>query len=399
MRQQFALFLAALAITMAGQARAADSYCVQCHEEEAKLEKGAVHSKENVTCVDCHGGDPTEEDKEAAKAPGTGYKGKIPKTGVPELCGDCHSDVRKMNPYGLPTDQLDQYRYSHHGEALMQDGDTSVAACADCHGAHGILPPDKPESRVFPKNIAATCGECHADGDRMSAHGLDADQVELYKQSIHAKMLYEEGDLSAPTCVTCHGNHSAVPPGFRDVGLVCGKCHVNQKEYFHQGPHAEPAAEGDFDECVTCHRNHKVEEASLRLFGTCKLCHDRDSEGFARARDTYTLLKETREEYETTEETLEDAARSGFETEDEQVLMADARTWLLRLEPMQHALDMEELKETAGKVDDLTGEVKQRIKDKKQEIKTRKFAMIPVSAFLVFMSVFFWLKSRQLDKK
>ena len=35
-------------------------------------------------------------------------------------------------------------------------------SCASCHGVHNIFPSSDPRSTVNPKNLAATCGKCHA---------------------------------------------------------------------------------------------------------------------------------------------------------------------------------------------------------------------------------------------
>jgi hypothetical protein len=40
-------------------------------------------------------------------------------------------------------------------------GFRTVAGCADCHGAHEILPASDPRSPIAPKNLVRTCGKCH----------------------------------------------------------------------------------------------------------------------------------------------------------------------------------------------------------------------------------------------
>ena len=44
---------------------------------------------------------------------------------------------------------------------MTQLGSAGAAACANCHGAHDILPASNPASMVSPKNLQATCGACH----------------------------------------------------------------------------------------------------------------------------------------------------------------------------------------------------------------------------------------------
>ena len=69
--------------------------------------------------------------------------------------------------------------------------------------------------------------------------GLDnpTEQFQKYKTSVHAQMLYEKQDMSAPTCNDCHGNHGATPPGIASVANVCGQCHARQAELFQTSPH------------------------------------------------------------------------------------------------------------------------------------------------------------------
>ena len=44
---------------------------------------------------------------------GTPFHGKPPRADIPSLCGDCHANVTRMNPFGLRTDQLTRYWTSH----------------------------------------------------------------------------------------------------------------------------------------------------------------------------------------------------------------------------------------------------------------------------------------------
>lgn len=395
-----AFFLAA-AMALALRAAATGektSYCAACHQDQASVEMKSVHANADLGCTGCHGGDPSAEYKEAAKGPGTGYRGIIERTSIPGLCGDCHADVRVINPYGLPTDQLAQYRVSMHGEKLFGEGNVDVATCADCHGAHGILTVRDPESPVFPQNVPSTCGHCHSDAGKMGKYGLEANEEDLYRQSVHAEMLFDQNDLSAPTCVTCHGNHGAVPPGFAKVGLVCGKCHIKQVEYFNQGPHAVPAEAGDIETCITCHGNHKIQRASERLFKVCTLCHDKGTEQIERAAEIYRMLTESQKNFDEAASEVDAAARAGFDTEDEQLMMGDARTYLLQLQPMQHSLDLAKLKDVGAKAEQIVGQVKSDIEKKRVWKRRRKLALIPLSGFMASMSLLFWLKKRQISR-
>jgi len=379
-----------------------ESSCISCHEKEATSEKAAVHLRAGIRCVDCHGGDAAEKEKKASKAPDTGYLGKLTKKKIAEVCGGCHADVRRMNPYGLPTDQLAQYKTSHHGEVLFGDDDEDVATCSDCHGAHGVLAVRDPHSPVHPKNVPGTCGRCHSNKELMQDHDLRSNEEEQYRESVHADLLYNRGDLSAPTCVTCHGNHGAVPPGFANVGLVCGKCHIKQKEFFEMSPHAKPAREGDFETCVTCHGNHKIVPPSDAIFRRCGTCHDREDKD-DRAYPTLERLRNiiglTRKRHADVQQKLEDATRAGFHTEDEQLLFEEAKTYLLQIAPQQHSLDVKKVSETSQQATETAGQVEASIAAKIKAVRWRKLSLIPIGVFPVLMSLGFHAKLRQIRRQ
>ena len=58
-------------------------------------------------------------------------------------------------------------------------------------------------------------------------HGqpLPCDEYAKWRESVHGQALLDKGDLSAPTCNNCHGNHGAVPPQVDSVANACGTCH------------------------------------------------------------------------------------------------------------------------------------------------------------------------------
>jgi hypothetical protein len=88
-------------------------------------------------CVDCHTAHQIKRaDTEAWRL------------SVTAECGTCHDNV------------VDSFRRTFHGK-VTELGFTRVAACADCHGAHDILPPSNPASTVSKTHLVETCGKCH----------------------------------------------------------------------------------------------------------------------------------------------------------------------------------------------------------------------------------------------
>jgi len=374
---------------------AADVSCLTCHEKQQQDFSASAHAQAGLACVDCHGGDPKATD-ETAHAAGN-FQRPDNKKAIAELCASCHSDVRKMNPFGLPTDQLDRYKTSKHGEQLFEHNDEKVAVCTDCHGVHDILKAKSPRAHVYPTNIPETCGRCHGNPQLMDQYKLPSDVVTQYLTSYHAHMVFQKGDLSAPTCVTCHGSHGATPPGTAQVGEVCGKCHSRQADLFMKSPHAEVAAAGAFSECVSCHGNHAIQKATVELFGkTCIECHANDPKQLALRDQIVGMIESAKGAYERAKLRVHDATVQGLATEDEQLLLQEANTQITQLEAMQHLLNQEELRPAATRAEDVVADILRDINHLETIELWKRHALVPIWIFLGLMAVVFWAKRRQL---
>lgn len=238
-----------------------------------------IHAQKGLTCVSCHGGDASSDDPTVAMSKKAGWKGPIDRRQIPQLCGSCHSDpayMRQFNPT-LRTDQLAEYRTSVHGKRLAT-GDIKVAVCTDCHSVHNLRAPNDPQSTVYPVNVATTCSHCHADAKYMKGYSIPTDQFAKYNTSVHHNALMVRGDLSAPTCTTCHGNHGAAPPGVDRVANVCSTCHVFQAQMYEKSSHKAAFDSAHLPGCVVCHQNHGIvhptdAKLSTQTGGVCMQCH------------------------------------------------------------------------------------------------------------------------------
>jgi hypothetical protein len=260
--------------------------CLDCHSAQpGRLEvtpetfSQDIHAQKGLTCVSCHGGDASSYDPDQAMSRKAGWKGKIDRRQIPQLCGSCHSNSAYMRQYDprLRTDQLAQYPTSVHGK-LLATGDRKVAVCTDCHSVHDIRPPSDPRSTVNPVNVAKTCSRCHSDTAYMKQYGIPTDQFAKYSTSVHHDALAVRGDLSAPTCTTCHGDHGAVPPGVDKVQNVCANCHTFQAQMYGKSSHFKAFQEKGLPGCVVCHSNHGIQLPSDAMLGTgptgvCMRCH------------------------------------------------------------------------------------------------------------------------------
>lgn len=417
----------ASAVAQTIQSAPPSNSCVVCHEDSWDEMRGSIHAQHAITCDRCHGGDPTKEDMDEAKAPTTGFIGVPDKRKIVEMCGSCHADVETMNFYGTRTDQLARYRTSHHGKKLLLEGDTSVAACTDCHGAHDIVKVNDPQSRVHPLNLPGTCAKCHADEKLMSRHGLPSDVFNQYQSSVHGQALFEKKDFSVAHCAACHGSHGAVPPGVKEVADTCGKCHLNEKKYFLESPHARlvsleatlngglpntneravetkpltgRAQENQFSECVSCHGNHAVKPGAPHLYDeACLKCHEPPSGAYQTGQKIKRALERSQTLLGRARSLVEQASIEGIFVEDETALLEQAKTSFIEMAPLQHALSHERISALEEKTASLSKEIEDGLARKRRVLKQRRFMLIPIWIFIFVIALALWLKYKKLTKK
>ena len=308
--------------------------------------KDDIHAAKGFGCVSCHGGDATSPGMEAMDR-AKGYIGKPTPTQVIEVCGHCHSDARFMRQYNpsLRVDQVTEYYTSVHGRRLKELKDPKVATCASCHIAHSIRPPSDSRSSAYPLRVADTCGSCHANAEYMAPYKIPTDQVEKYKKSVHWKMMTVKGDLSAPTCNDCHGNHGAAPPGVSWVGNVCGQCHPVNAELFSKSPHGQLFVQMGIPGCATCHSNHEILETSDAMLGVgdkavCGTCHTPQDKGGQTAVAMRNSIEKLRTDYETAHAVLSKAEDAGMEVSQPLFDLNGAKTALVKSRAAIHGFNL-----------------------------------------------------------
>ena len=266
-------------LTVLALAGSAQVLHAQERVSEVEAFKTDVHAAAGLQCTSCHAG--------SADAAARSTDAAIPRTAIAPLCAKCHSDAAYMRQFDpqVRIDQFSQYLTSAHGKSMAK-GETRVATCSDCHGAHGIARVRDSRSRVAPLNVANTCATCHADTTRMAAFGHEATPFADWSSSVHASALLKRGDTSAPTCNTCHGSHGATPPGVTQIASVCSQCHVREAELFNASPKKAIFDEMGQAECLVCHNNHAIAKPADAWIGlkepaVCATCHDDTSNGSA----------------------------------------------------------------------------------------------------------------------
>jgi hypothetical protein len=432
--------------------------CADCHAPQANRIEDSVH--DHITCQECHGGDEgytrARDVPERLSPPGDNlenmpefdhgdaFLGAPSRAQTPERCGVCHSDVERMNPYGLRTDQLARYWTSGHGKTLRTKGDDRVAVCTDCHGTHDVVPVGDRRSKTHPLNVPDMCGACHSNASLMSEYDVPVEAVSEYRMSVHGHLLLERGDTGAPTCATCHGNHSAMPPGFATVGAVCGKCHVAAAKNFEESIHSSADLREYFRGCVQCHGGgpdrhfHLIERITnpagvlieryehllqsepqpgperiteaihsdpdlimRRVLPSCEDCHEppEDDESLQKLFRLLDAMAKAERMYVKTGRRIEEVGKGVLLVERERFAFQDAKTHLVELAPLQHTLDNEAIDETVQQLESVCAQVNLQLDEKLRGVRWRHQALIPIWAFAVFFGILLHAKYRQLKKR
>jgi hypothetical protein len=385
-----------------------DDQCIICHMEDEILPEDFkeydIHLQEGLSCAGCHGGDPALDDPDESMSPGAGFVGVPSKADIPQFCGKCHSDINFMREYQprIPTDQVDQYYTSIHGQKL-KEGDEKVADCTGCHGAHGILQASDPRSTVYALEVPSTCKHCHGDADYMKPYGIATNQFEKFAESVHGIALLENHDTGAPACNDCHGNHGAMPPGISSISHVCGTCHVNNMQYYTTTRMAEEFEAEGVHGCEQCHGNHLVEKTNDDMTGVgeksvCMDCHEKGEDGYESAKDIHHHLSNLVAVYDSAETEQQVIRRIGMDDIEIEFLLQESHQSLIQARTLVHTFDAEEV---GAKTDEGLRKAREAIELAKEEIrenKVRRMGFAVASLFITVLVVALFFKVREIER-
>ena len=173
-------------------------------------------------------------------------------------------------------------------------------------------------------------------------HSFLTPREKLRLEDMHHQALAVRGDLSAPTCTTCHGNHGAAPPGVDKVENVCSNCHTFQAQMYEKSSHKKAFEAASLPGCVVCHSNHGISHPTDAMLGSgpegvCMRCHtpgdacDRARAGFQSS------LGRLDEAIKSTDRVLGVAESSGMEVSEARLGQDQARDSLTKARVTIHS--------------------------------------------------------------
>ncbi|MGB8494924.1 MAG: hypothetical protein WCE53_11035 [Candidatus Acidiferrum sp.] len=262
----------------------ADADCLHCHADEKlrrKRDGQSMYVNQGELNHSRHNQDPLQPGQKVA-------------------CSQCHSEVNasRVRPCETITHQVDctschdeigrQYAGSTHGQ-LAGKKDPNAPTCKECHGTHGVLGRQDPQSPTFATNVPGLCARCHREGQKAAVRytGRQHEIIVNYTESIHGKGLLKGGLTVTATCTSCHTAHHVLPRtdpessvNPANVPATCGRCHHGIEEQFENSIHAKRVSgtAKELPVCNDCHTAHAIrrtDEAGFRLdiMETCGRCH------------------------------------------------------------------------------------------------------------------------------
>jgi hypothetical protein len=374
-----------------------------------------VHFRSGLSCAGCHGGDPTA-------ALGHNFVKEWPekergrnRAWIVGFCARCHSDPTFMHQFNpaLPTDQFAKFKDSPHGVTLLVRHDDRAPQCISCHGVHGIRPAKDPQSRVYPQRVPETCGACHANPKTMAGFtqpdgsSLPTTQLAEYKASVHGQALLGRGDLGAPACNDCHGNHAASPPGVASVSHSCSLCHSANASLFDGSKHKQAFDDHNWAECSKCHGNHAISKAHDSMLATgpgglCGDCHRQYAKDHPECvmtanyfRDTIGQMDQAKGRLITVSEKL---AAKGLDIEPINNHLTELTDALKRSRTYIHSFSRNTFEQAAAPGEEAIKQADTLVEKARSEYKFRQIGLAASIASIGLLMIAIYLKLRQLEK-
>jgi class III cytochrome C family protein len=282
--------------------------CVDCHQPHKIRSVFYDQGTADTQCLECHQ-KPNLRARDG-RSVHVNYQELGHSKHVSVSCSQCHSGVnishtrpcdaieKRVDCSACHTETANMFNESIHGIELAKN-DPDAPKCIDCHGTHGVLGKNNPNSRTFPTRVPTLCGECHRAGEKGAVRTDDQeDVVGHYIESIHGKGLLQSGLVVTAQCTDCHTAHAVQP--LKDprssihndnVASTCGTCHHGIEEQFAKSIHSQLVSDTDKElpTCNDCHSAHTIRRADesgfmLEIMTQCGRCHEKIADTYF---DTY----------------------------------------------------------------------------------------------------------------
>jgi predicted CXXCH cytochrome family protein len=242
---------------------------------------------------------------------------------------------------------------------------------------------------------------------RADGSPLPTTQLADYRNSVHGRALLGRGDLGAPACNTCHGNHAASPPGVAQVSRSCSLCHSANASLFDGSKHKHAFDQHNWPECGQCHSNHAIAKTSDKMLGTgqdqlCGDCHREYSkdnpECIATAdyfRETITEMDEAAQKFHAASEKL---AAKGLDIEPISNQLTELGDALKKSRTYVHSFSRNTFQQVAAPGEEAVRQTEMLIEKAREEYKYRQIGLAVSIGVIALLMLTVYLKLRQMEK-
>lgn len=255
-------------ITTSQASVSATDECIDCHKRSEVLEgiikdwENSKHAQRNVTCIVCHGAQPSDPDAYSHMG------SNISHIVSPKDCAKCHSEEvqefeQSLHSFGaiyyeylFSTEKLPYIESQMEGGYLVKEGEemthaATLRGCQSCHGTNMTgktfedftVWPNNGIGRINPDGSRGSCSSCHSRHSFSISEarhpetcsqchmGPDHPQIEIFLESKHGNIYSSEGyswnwskedwqasiDYRTPTCAGCHMSSAPMVRSTHDV--------------------------------------------------------------------------------------------------------------------------------------------------------------------------------------
>jgi predicted CXXCH cytochrome family protein len=231
-------------------------------------------------------------------------------------------------------------------------------------------------------------------------------QFEQYRTSVHGVALLERGDIGAPACNDCHGNHAALPPDVASVSQICRTCHARNGILFDGSTHKQAFERNGWPECGTCHGKHAITKANDEMLAPkpsalcydCHAKHSKNPECTATAQYFYDEITGLTSAEAELGEDIETYARRGLDTQPMHEEFDKLFDSIKQSRSYVHAFERSEFAEAATPGHEAAAKIRELMAAAREELRYRFRGLLVTALFIAATIVLLWIKVRAMER-
>jgi hypothetical protein len=185
----------------------------------------------------------------------------------------------------------------------------------------------------------------------------------------------------------------------QSVEFVCGRCHINTEEAFRESPHQEAVNTGRMSPCSSCHRHHDIEHPTHEMLRTtCRSCHQNDNGPFELAERLHRIATDAEERLKRAQALIHEGKELGLVTSEWEGMVQDARTNLLQLAVVQHALLPHRVEQHAAAVVAVEEDIQAELDRWREQVYLRRVALVFIWFYLGAIILALYIKRWRVER-